>query len=147
MKQALNVIREIKTFELRNLGQRSDKVVPSRMRPTHTWKLSTSKIISGHSGKWPGEIHAFRCLKAAFHLQIAESLTKQYSLPTQASPTHIDVLKNGLVFRLEIAHPKEITLLRREKENGVVKYRESEESERLQNETVLLPKLRGALHG
>ncbi|XP_026727595.1 nucleolar protein 6 [Trichoplusia ni] len=101
----------------------------------------------GHSGKWPGEIHAFRCLKAAFHLQIAESLTKQYSLPTQASPTHIDVLKNGLVFRLEIAHPKEITLLRREKENGVVKYRESEESERLQNETVLLPKLRGALHG
>ncbi|CAH0587856.1 unnamed protein product [Chrysodeixis includens] len=101
----------------------------------------------GHSGKWPGEIHAFRCLKAAFHLQIAESLTKQYSIPTQASPTHIDVLKNGLVFRLEIAHPKEITLLRREKENGVVKYRESEESERLQCETVLLPRLRGALHG
>ncbi|KAJ8718272.1 hypothetical protein PYW08_002509 [Mythimna loreyi] len=101
----------------------------------------------GHSGKWPGDIHAFRCLKAAFHLQIAERLTKQYSLPTQAYATHIDVLKNGLVFRLEIAHPKEITLLKREMERGVVKYRETEESVRLQCDTVLMPRLRGALHG
>ncbi|XP_049871871.1 nucleolar protein 6 [Pectinophora gossypiella] len=101
----------------------------------------------GHSGKWPGEIEAFRCLKAAFNLQIAECLTKQYSLPTQAYPTHIDVLKQGLVFRLQIAHPKEITLLRREVERGVVKYRETEESSRVQRETILMPRLRGALHG
>ncbi|XP_060804531.1 nucleolar protein 6 [Amyelois transitella] len=104
-------------------------------------------IELGHSGKWPGDLQAFRCLKAAFNLQIAERLQKQYSLPTQAYPTHIDVLKNGLVFRLEIAHPKEITLLRREMENGVVKFRESEESVNLQCETILMPRLRGALHG
>ncbi|XP_075979856.1 nucleolar protein 6 Mat89Ba [Anticarsia gemmatalis] len=101
----------------------------------------------GHSGKWPGNIEAFRCLKAAFHLQIAERLTKQYSLPAQAYRTHIDVLKNGIVFRLEIAHPKEITLARREIEKGVVKFRENEESVRLQLDTVVMPRLRGALHG
>ncbi|XP_063383076.1 nucleolar protein 6 [Cydia fagiglandana] len=101
----------------------------------------------GHSGKWPGELEAFRCLKAAFNLQIADRLNKQFDLPTHAYPTHIDVLKNGLVFRLVIAHPKEITLLRREVENGVVKFKESEESIKLQRDTVLLPRLRGALHG
>lgn len=104
-------------------------------------------IELGHSGKWPGNLQAFRCLKAAFHLQISERLTKQYSLPTQAYPNYVDVLKNGLVFRLKIAHPKEITLLRREIENGVVKFKENEESVRLQVETVLMPRLRGALHG
>ncbi|XP_030026553.2 nucleolar protein 6 isoform X1 [Manduca sexta] len=101
----------------------------------------------GHSGKWPGDIEAFRCLKAAFHLQISDRLREQYSLPAQAYPTHVDVLKNGLVFRLVIAHPKEITLLRREMENGVVKHTENEESVMLQRDTVLLPRLRGALHG
>ncbi|XP_026317352.1 nucleolar protein 6 [Hyposmocoma kahamanoa] len=109
--------------------------------------VSKAIVELGHSGKWPGDIEAFRCLKAAFHLQVADRLTKQYSLPAQAYPTHVDVLKNGLVFRLEIAHPKEITLLRREMEKGVVKYRESEESIQLQCDTVLLPRLRGALHG
>ncbi|XP_063367938.1 nucleolar protein 6 [Cydia amplana] len=101
----------------------------------------------GHSGKWPGELEAFRCLKAAFNLQIADRLNKQFDLPTHAYPTHIDVLKNGLVFRLVIAHPKEITLLRKEVENGVVKFKESDESIKLQRDTVLLPRLRGALHG
>ncbi|XP_059062073.1 nucleolar protein 6 [Achroia grisella] len=108
-----------------------------------------SKVIIelGHSGKWPGDIEAFRCLKAAFHLQIAERLNKQFEIPTQAYPTHFDVLKDGLVFRLAIAHPKEITLIRRQTDNGVVKFVESEESIELHYDTVVLPRLRGALHG
>ncbi|KAJ2938467.1 hypothetical protein O0L34_g12906 [Tuta absoluta] len=109
--------------------------------------VSKAIIELGHSGKWPGDIEAFCCLKAAFHMQIADRLHKQNSLATHAYPTHIDVLKNGLVFRLEIAHPKELTLLRREMENGVVKYRETAESVALQCRTVLMPRLRGALHG
>lgn len=104
-------------------------------------------IELGHSGKWPGDLQAFRCLKAAFHLQIAERLKQQYSLPAQAYPAHLDVLKNGLTFRLAIAHPKELTLLRKEIEDGVAKFRESEESVKLQCDTILMPRLRGALHG
>uniref|UniRef100_S4NST8 Nucleolar protein 6 n=1 Tax=Pararge aegeria TaxID=116150 RepID=S4NST8_9NEOP len=100
-----------------------------------------------HSGKWPGDIEAFRCLKAAFHLQIAERLNKQFSLPAHAHDSHVDVLKNGLVFRLQVAHAKEVTLLRRDVQRGVVKFAESEDSVSLQCETVILPRLRGALHG
>ncbi|KAM3958506.1 LOW QUALITY PROTEIN: nucleolar protein 6 Mat89Ba [Aphomia sociella] len=109
--------------------------------------VSKAIIELGHSGKWPGDIEAFRCLKAAFNLQIAERLNKQFSLATQAHPTHVDVLKDGLVFRLVIAHPKEITLLRRYNENGVVKYKDNEESIQLHYDTVVLPRLTGALHG
>ncbi|CAH2087303.1 unnamed protein product [Euphydryas editha] len=100
-----------------------------------------------HSGKWPGDLQAFRCLKAAFHLQIADRLKKQFSLPTQACASHVDVLRSGLVFRLRVAHPKELTLLRREAEGGVVRLRDGRESVALQRDTVLLPALRGALHG
>ncbi|XP_013142491.1 PREDICTED: nucleolar protein 6 [Papilio polytes] len=75
------------------------------------------------------------------------ALAQQFSLPVQPHPTHVDVLKSGLVFRLRIAHPKEVTLLQRETEEGVVKHRSSEEAVKLQCETVLLPRVRGALHG
>ncbi|XP_068622458.1 nucleolar protein 6 [Battus philenor] len=122
------------------------KDAPGSQVPVYT-PASTAVLELGHSGKWPGDLEAFRCLKAAFHIQIADRLTKQYSLPTQPYPTHLDVLKHGYVFRLKIAHSKEITLLRREMENGVVKHKESEESLSLQCETMLLPRLRGAMHG
>ncbi|KPJ11465.1 Nucleolar protein 6 [Papilio machaon] len=122
------------------------KDTPQARLPPYT-QHNTVVLELGHSGKWPGDLQAFRCLKAAFHLQISERLSQQFSLPVQAYPTHVDVLKNGLVFRLKIAHPKEITLLQREMENGVVKHRESEEAVVLQCETVLLPRVRGALHG
>nr|XP_032514670.1 nucleolar protein 6-like [Danaus plexippus plexippus] len=104
-------------------------------------------IELSHSGKWPGDIEAFRCLKAAFHLQIAEKLKSQFNLPTHARPEHLDVLQDGLVFRLRIAHAKEITLLRRELVRGVVTFRETDESIQLYCDTVIMPKLRGALHG
>ncbi|CAG5059007.1 unnamed protein product [Parnassius apollo] len=122
------------------------KDTPQARLPPYT-PAHTAVLELGHSGKWPGDIEAFRCLKAAFNIQIADRLSKQFSLPTQPYPTHVDVLVDGYVFRLKIAHPKEITLLRREMENGVVKYKESEESINLQCETLLLPRLRGALHG
>ena len=109
--------------------------------------ISFSFYLLAHSGKWPGEINAFRCLKAAFHLQISERLNKQYNLLTQAYDSYIDVLKNGFIFRLLIAHAKEITLLRRNVEKGVVKFKETEESLTFQRESFLLPRLRGALHG
>nr|XP_034833632.1 nucleolar protein 6 [Maniola hyperantus] len=122
------------------------KEVPNARIPEYT-PANRAILELSYSGKWPGDIEAFRCLKAAFHLQIADRLHKQYSLPTHAYDNHVDVLKNGLVFRLHIAHPKEITLLRRAVERGVVRFTESEESVELQCETVLLPRLRGALHG
>lgn len=104
-------------------------------------------IELGHSGKWPGDLEAFRALKAAFHVQISDCLKKQFSLVTQPHPTHINILKNGVVFRLEIVHSKEVTLLKRKVENGVVKHRDTDESIELTCKGAILPKLRGAMHG
>lgn len=49
------------------------------------------------SGKWPEELEAVRKIKAAFHIQIAEGLRKQYNLKTQGGLNYIDVLKVRLL--------------------------------------------------
>ncbi|RLU24256.1 hypothetical protein DMN91_004467 [Ooceraea biroi] len=105
-----------------------------------TLQLSTS-------GKWPEELEAIRRTKTAFHIQIAECLREQHQLKAQAYPSHIDVYQDGFVFRLRIAHQKEIALLKEIKEDGVTKYRDNEESAKLENSLFHLPKLTSALHG
>ncbi|XP_011646423.1 nucleolar protein 6 [Pogonomyrmex barbatus] len=99
------------------------------------------------SGKWPEELEAIRKTKAAFHIQIAECLRMQHQLTVQANLSHIDVYQNGFVFRLRVAHQKEIALMKQVKENGVIKYRDNEESVKLENQLFHLPKLSSALHG
>lgn len=49
------------------------------------------------SGKWPEELEAFRKTKAAFHIQIAECLRKQYQLKAQANPSYIDVYQVHII--------------------------------------------------
>lgn len=46
-----------------------------------------------------------------------------------------------------MAHQKEIALMKQVKEDGVIKYRDNEESIELENELFHLPKLSSALHG
>ncbi|KAL0117298.1 hypothetical protein PUN28_010271 [Cardiocondyla obscurior] len=105
-----------------------------------TLQLSTS-------GKWPEELEAIKKTKAAFHVQIAECLRNQHALTVQANPSYVDVYQNGFVFRLRVAHQKEIALMKQVKEDGVIKYRDSEESIELENKLFRLPKLSSALHG
>lgn len=99
------------------------------------------------SGKWPEELEAIRKTKAAFHIQIAECLRKQYQLKAQANPSYIDVYQDGFVFRLRVAHQKEIALMKQVKEDGIIKYKDNEESIELENKLFHLPKLSSALHG
>ncbi|KAL6436886.1 hypothetical protein ACFW04_004922 [Cataglyphis niger] len=99
------------------------------------------------SGKWPEELEAMRKTKAAFHIQIAECLRKQYQLKSQANPSYVDVYQDGFVFRLRVAHQKEIALMKQVKEDGVIKYKDNEESIELENKLFHLPKLSSALHG
>lgn len=61
--------------------------VPMYLAPVEvTMQLSTS-------GKWPDDLQALRMTKAAFHLQIAESLRKQCKIRAQGSMHYIDVMK------------------------------------------------------
>ncbi|XP_012273791.1 nucleolar protein 6 [Orussus abietinus] len=124
------------------LKERMLEIVPRLVHSVEgTIQLSTS-------GKWPDELEAIQKMKAAFNIQIGEGLRKQYQLRTHASLQHLDVMKEGFVFRLRIAQQKEIALLKQEiGEDGVIKYRDNEESIALETKLFNLPKLNGALHG
>ncbi|KOC59379.1 Nucleolar protein 6, partial [Habropoda laboriosa] len=100
------------------------------------------------SGKWPDELEAFRKTKAAFHLQIAECLRKQCKIKAHANDSYIDVYKDGFTFRLRVAHQKEIGYLKQQvSEDGVIKYKDNDESIELENKLFELPKLTSALRG
>lgn len=100
------------------------------------------------SGKWPDELEAIRKTKAAFHLQIAECLRKQFHLKTKGFENHVIIYKSGFVFRIEIAQQKEIAYVKQQiDDNGVIKYRDNEESIELENKLYNLPKLSSVLHG
>ncbi|XP_014489067.1 PREDICTED: nucleolar protein 6 [Dinoponera quadriceps] len=105
-----------------------------------TLQLSTS-------GKWPEQLEAIKKTKTAFYIQIAECLRKQHQLKVQANPSYVDVMQDGLIFRLRIAIQKEIALIKQMKEEGLIKYRDNEESIELENKLFHLPKLSSALHG
>ncbi|XP_015751379.1 PREDICTED: nucleolar protein 6-like [Acropora digitifera] len=97
------------------------------------------------SGKWPNELTAVQHVKAAFHIKLAELLRTKCSLVTVASPKHIDVQKEGFVFRIKIMHRGELTLLQqmvKEKKTG-----DEEKEKELEKEIVHLPVLASFLHG
>lgn len=114
--------------------------------PMYVHALDATLQLSS-SGKWPEELEAIRKTKAAFHIQIAECLRTQYESAVQANPSYVDVYQDGFVFRLRVAHQKEIALMKQVKEDGVIKYRDNEESIELENKLFHLPKLSSALHG
>ncbi|XP_032663829.1 nucleolar protein 6 [Odontomachus brunneus] len=99
------------------------------------------------SGKWPDELEAIRKMKTAFHIQIAECLRQQHKLKVQANPSYMDVMQDGFIFRLKVAIQKEIALVKKIKEDEVIKYRDNEESIELENKLFHLPRLSSALHG
>ncbi|XP_076760517.1 nucleolar protein 6 Mat89Ba [Xylocopa sonorina] len=132
------------TKETENCLILSEKVTTA---PKYVSPLEVSLQLST-SGKWPDELEAFRRTKAAFHIQIAECLRKQCELVVNANFSHIDVYKDGFVFRLRVAHQKEIGCLKHQvTEDGVTQYKDNEESIELENKLFELPKLTSALHG
>lgn len=45
------------------------------------------------SSKWPDDLQAVRRIKAAFYVKIAELMSNQLKLSSQAYPEYVDVLK------------------------------------------------------
>lgn len=100
------------------------------------------------SGKWPDDTQAIRRVRAAFSIKIAECLKTQCGLVAQAFPNHVDVLKDGFVFRLRVAYQREPALLRQcVMPDGMVKIVDCKEALILEKETNQLPKLTSFLHG
>ena len=45
------------------------------------------------SGKWPDEVEAIQQIKAAFYVKMSELLSKDHSLISSPTFSHLDVLK------------------------------------------------------
>lgn len=119
-------------------------------------RFRAQKVLNGiiqlsPSGKWPDEMDAMRRIKGAFYIEIEKKMATQFrDTVVQVNGDSIDVLKNKLLFRLRIVHPKEVALAKEEisSTNNLTKlYRANEQSLRLEFEGTMLPKLTSSLHG
>uniref|UniRef100_A0A671QPS5 Nucleolar protein 6 n=1 Tax=Sinocyclocheilus anshuiensis TaxID=1608454 RepID=A0A671QPS5_9TELE len=100
------------------------------------------------SGKWPSEHMAIRHVKAAFHICLGELLCKQHKYKCHATPTYLDVWKDGLVFRIQVAYHREPQILRESlTPEGMLIYRDNAEAQVLELETLHKPFLTSTLHG
>nr|CAD7404931.1 unnamed protein product [Timema cristinae] len=100
------------------------------------------------SKKWPNDLEAVRRIKAAFHIEVAKCLSQQCGLTAQPYPNFVDVLKSGFVFRLRLAYPREVGLLKKHvTPHGVTTYVDTDESRDLEKDIVHIPTITGAVHG
>ncbi|XP_062310472.1 nucleolar protein 6 [Osmerus eperlanus] len=100
------------------------------------------------SGKWPHDRQALRHIKAAFHVQLGELLSAQQRYVCRPAPTHLDVWKNGLLFRIQVAYHREPQVLRESvSPEGLLVVRDNEEAQALEMETIHKPLLTSTLHG
>ncbi|XP_017858430.1 PREDICTED: nucleolar protein 6 [Drosophila arizonae] len=120
------------------------RLVADRMHAGHVLRVI---IQLGPSGKWPNELGALRSLKTAFLIQIGKQLKEQQHLHTQLCKEGLLVLKQGYCFLLELAHTKEVALLKQQQtERGVTAYVDNAASREIERRHYILPRVSGALH-
>ncbi|KAG5841083.1 hypothetical protein ANANG_G00195830 [Anguilla anguilla] len=77
-----------------------------------------------------------------------EGSGKQHRYTCHARPAHLDVCKDGLVFRIQVAYHREPQVLRETiTPEGMLCYRDNPEAQALELETVHRPYLTSTLHG
>lgn len=119
-------------------------------------KFRAQKVLNGiiqlsPSGKWPDDLDAMRRIKGAFYIEIEKKMASQFPR-TAVCVTNdsIEAMKNKLLFRLKIVHPKEVALAKEDisSSNNLTKlYRTNEHSLQLELQGTIMPKLTSALHG
>lgn len=119
-------------------------------------KFRAQKVLNGiiqlsPSGKWPDELDAMRRIKAAFYIEIEKKMLTQFPASSvQVFADYIEVMKNKLLFRLKIVHPKEVALSKQyiSTANNLTKlYKSNEQSLLLEFQGSVVPKLTSSLHG
>lgn len=84
----------------------------------------------------------------AFYLKIAEILQKEYRIKCNVRPDQLDVYFEGYVYRYRIYLPKEISFLKKHIESdGLVTYKDTDESIALEKKLDMAPKLFSAFRG
>ncbi|XP_038125796.1 nucleolar protein 6 [Cyprinodon tularosa] len=126
----------------RSLIPKEDKPCPHYITP-----ITVICHMEG-SGKWPHDRTAIRHIRAAFHISLAELLKKNYNYTCRPCPTHLDVWKDGLVFRIQVAYHREPQVLRESvTADGLLVVRDNEEAQALEMATIHKPLLTSTLHG
>ena len=92
------------------------------------------------SGKWPDDVDAVQRVKAAFYLKLGQRLHLQFKLTAKVFPDRVLVVQDGYVFNLVIAYQRDIALLKRTVDDGVVKYRDNAQSQLLDRDINILPR-------
>ncbi|XP_073474509.1 nucleolar protein 6 [Aquarana catesbeiana] len=124
-------------------------LVPLVDKPSPAY-VSPIKVICHMegSGKWPQDKDAIKRVKAAFQIRLGELLKEQHDLLCRPTATYTDVYKDGYVFRLQVAYHREPQFMKEViTPEGMLKYRDTEESLQLELETIHLTQLTSTLHG
>ncbi|XP_048460739.1 nucleolar protein 6 [Rhincodon typus] len=129
--------------------KKSKCLLPSSQKPCGVYVPALKVICHMEgSGKWPQNKDAIQRIKAAFHIRLADLLHQQHQLTSHPSATHVDVYKDGYVFRIQVGYHREPLILKEiQTPDGMLKYRDTEESLHLEMETIHLPYLTSTLHG
>ncbi|XP_053336445.1 nucleolar protein 6 [Clarias gariepinus] len=124
-------------------------LIPDGSKPC-SYYITPIKVICHMegSGKWPSDSVAIRHIKAAFHIRLGELLKKAHDYTFRVSPTHLDVWKDGLAFRIQVAYHREPQVLRESvTAEGMLIQRDNAEAQALELETQHKPFLTSTLHG
>ena len=103
------------------------------------------------SGKWPDDLEAMQKIKTAFYIEIKKKMSAQFpETAVQVSNEYLEAMKDKLLFRFKIVHPKEIALAKQyiSGTNNITKlYKTNDQSMNLELQGTMLPKLTSSLHG
>ncbi|XP_037536415.1 nucleolar protein 6 [Nematolebias whitei] len=127
----------------------SRSLVPKQNKPCPRYITPITVICHMEgSGKWPHDRLAIRHIRAGFHIRLAELLKKHHNYTCNPCPTHLDVWKDGLVFRIQVAYHREPQVLRESvNTEGLLVVRDNEEAQALEMVTIHKPLLTSTLHG
>uniref|UniRef100_A0A8C5I7E4 Nucleolar protein 6 n=1 Tax=Gouania willdenowi TaxID=441366 RepID=A0A8C5I7E4_GOUWI len=129
--------------------KKSKSLVPSKDKPCPVYITPITVICHMEgSGKWPHDRFAIRHIRAAFHIRMGELLKKHHNYSYKPCPTHLDVWKDGLAFRIQVAYHREPQVLRESlTAEGMLVVRDNEEAQALEMATIHKPLLTSTLHG
>ncbi|XP_068422667.1 nucleolar protein 6 [Clinocottus analis] len=127
----------------------SRSLVPKEGQPCPAYITPITVICHMEgSGKWPHDRLAIRHIRTAFHICLGELLKKHHHYTCRPCPTHLDVWKDGLLFRIQVAYHREPQVLRETlNAEGLLVVRDNEEAQALEMATIHKPLLTSTLHG
>ncbi|XP_047448023.1 nucleolar protein 6 [Mugil cephalus] len=127
----------------------SRSLVPKEGKPCPAYVTPITVICHMEgSGKWPHDRLAIRHIRAAFHIRLGELLDKHHKYTCRPCPTHLDVWKGGLLFRIQVAYHREPQVLRESvNAEGLLVVRDNEEAQAVEMATIHKPLLTSTLHG